>query len=178
MRGEEVQLAGAVASGEIPADCRVCHPGTHNKWVEMSGGRIASFRTVMTGELFSMLRHRGILSDLLAGRAKDGDAFRSGVRKGLSGNGLTAELFETRARFLLGRLDKSDAASVVSGLLIGEDVRVGLGASRASSVIVMGKPQLTALYTAALEVAGVDSERKDGESAFIAGARSIVERLK
>jgi len=178
MRGEEVQLAGAVASGEIPADCRVCHPGTHNKWVEMSGGRIASFRTVMTGELFSMLRHRGILSDLLAGRAKDGDAFRSGVRKGLSGGGLTAELFETRARFLLGRLDKSDAASVVSGLLIGEDVRVGLGASRPSSVIVMGTPQLTALYTAALEVAGVDSERKDGESAFIAGARSIVERLK
>jgi 2-dehydro-3-deoxygalactonokinase len=178
MRGEEVQLAGAVASGEIPPDCIVCHPGTHNKWVEVSSGRIASFRTVMTGELFSMLKHRSILSDLLANRVKDGDAFRSGVRRGLAGDGLTAELFETRARFLLGRLDKFDAASLVSGLLIGEDVRVGLGTGRASRVIVMGRPQLTALYAAALAVAGVESEQKDGEGAFIAGATSIVERLK
>lgn len=178
MRGEEVQLAGAVASGEIPADCLVCHPGTHNKWVELSGGRIVSFRTVMTGELFSMLKRRSILSDLLARRVQDGEAFRSGVRKGLSGDGITAELFETRARFLLGRLNATDGASLVSGLLIGEDVRVGLGRGRRSRVIVMGRPQLTALYAAALEVAGTESEQKDGEGAFIAGARNIVEQLK
>lgn len=178
MRGEEVQLAGAVASGEIPADCLVCHPGTHNKWVELSGGRIVSFRTVMTGELFSMLKRRSILSDLLARRVQDGEAFRSGVRKGLSGGGVTAELFETRARFLLGRLNATDGASLVSGLLIGEDVRVGLGRGRRSRVIVMGRPQLTALYAAALEVAGTESEQKDGEGAFIAGARNIVEQLK
>jgi 2-dehydro-3-deoxygalactonokinase len=178
MRGEEVQLVGAVASGEIPANCFICHPGTHNKWVKVSGGRIASFHTVMTGEVFSMLKRRGILSDLLASRVKDGEAFRSGVRKGLSDEGLTAELFETRARFLLGHLQASDGASLVSGLLIGEDVRVGLGTSRASRVIVMGRPQLTSLYAAALEVAGAQSEQKDGEGAFIAGARSIVERLK
>jgi 2-dehydro-3-deoxygalactonokinase len=171
-------LVGAVASGEIPANCFICHPGTHNKWVKVSGGRIASFRTVMTGEVFSMLKRRGILSDLLASRVKDGEAFRSGVRKGLSGEGLTAELFETRARFLLGHLQASDGASLVSGLLIGEDVRVGLGTNRASRVIVMGRPQLTSLYAAALEVAGAQSEQKDGEGAFIAGARSIVERLK
>ena len=177
MRGEEVQLAGAVASGQIPADCLVCHPGTHNKWVEVSAGRIETFRTVMTGELFSMLKHRSILSDLLAGRAKDGDAFRSGVHKGLSAEGLTAELFEVRARFLLGRLDRADGASLISGLLIGEDVRVGLGTGRPSSVIVMGGPQLTSLYSAALDVAGVASEQRDGEGAFIAGARTIVERL-
>jgi 2-dehydro-3-deoxygalactonokinase len=178
MRGEEVQLAGAVASGEIPSDCLVCHPGTHNKWVEVSGGRIATFRTVMTGEMFSMLKRRSILSEVLAGRAKAGEAFSDGVRKSLSGDGLTADLFEARARFLLGRLNAADGASFISGLLIGEDVRVGLGTARGSRVIVMGRPQLTALYSAALEVAGVESERKDGEGAFIAGARSITERLK
>lgn len=178
MRGEEVQLAGAIASGEIPRDCLVCHPGTHNKWVQVSDGRIASFRTVMTGELFSMLKRRSILSELLAGRAKAGHAFTEGVRKSLSGDGLTADLFEARARFLLGRLAQTDGASFISGLLIGEDVRVGLGKSNASSVIVMGRPQLTALYSAALEVAAVRSEQKDGEGAFIAGARSIVERVK
>jgi 2-dehydro-3-deoxygalactonokinase len=177
MRGEEVQLAGAIHSGEIPPDCLVCHPGTHNKWVEVAGSRIASFRTVMTGELFSMLRHRSILSDLLSGWAKPGEAFRAGVRKGLSGDGIPAELFEVRASFLLGRLAQGDGASLVSGLLIGEDVRIGLGSRRASNVIVMGSPKLTALYAEALEVAGVQSEQKDGERAFIAGSKSIVERL-
>jgi 2-dehydro-3-deoxygalactonokinase len=177
MRGEEVQLAGAVASGAIPPDCLVCHPGTHNKWVEMKRGRIESFRTVMTGELFSTLKHRGILSDLLAGRARDGEAFRDGVRKSLAGGGITAELFGARASFLLGRLDAGDGASMVSGLLIGEDVRVGLATKRSSRVIVMGRPQLTSLYAAALDVAGVDSEQMDGEGAFIAGACAIAERI-
>lgn len=40
MRGEEVQLLGAHAAGMIPADALVCHPGTHNKWARLRGGRI------------------------------------------------------------------------------------------------------------------------------------------
>ena len=178
MRGEEVQLIGATASGQIPKNCLVCHPGTHNKWVRVSNGRIESFRTVMTGELFSMLKARSILSDLLSQRVKPGDAFREGVRRGLSGIGITSELFEVRARFLLGKLDASDGASVISGLLIGEDVRVGLADNKGASVVVMGRPELTKLYSAALDVAGVQSEPLDGESAFIAGARAIVEQIQ
>ena len=178
MRGEEVQLIGATASGQIPKNCLVCHPGTHNKWVRVSNGRIESFRTVMTGELFSMLKARSILSDLLSQRVKPGDAFREGVRRGLSGSGITSELFEVRARFLLGKLDASDGASVISGLLIGEDVRVGLADNKGASVVVMGRPELTKLYSAALDVAGVQSEPLDGESAFIAGARTIVEQMQ
>jgi 2-dehydro-3-deoxygalactonokinase len=178
MRGEEVQLIGAIASGQIPNDCLVCHPGTHNKWVRVRNGRIASFRTVITGELFSMLKARSILSDLLLQRVKPGEAFREGVRRGLSGAGITSELFEVRARFLLGRLDSSDGASMVSGLLIGEDVRVGLKDNQGSKVMVMGRPELTRLYTAALDVAEAESEPLDGEGAFIAGACNIVEQMK
>jgi 2-dehydro-3-deoxygalactonokinase len=178
MRGEEVQLIGAIASGRIPKDCLVCHPGTHNKWVRVTGGRIASFQTVMTGELFSMLKARSILSDLLSQRVKPGEAFREGVRRGLEGAGITSELFEVRARFLLGRLAAADGASMVSGLLIGEDVRVGLKESTGSSVVVMGRPELTKLYAAALDVAGVESEPLDGEGAFIAGACTIVEQMQ
>ena len=32
MRGEEVQLLGAVANGSVDPMGMVCHPGTHNKW--------------------------------------------------------------------------------------------------------------------------------------------------
>ncbi|MGI8706397.1 MAG: 2-dehydro-3-deoxygalactonokinase [Sphingomicrobium sp.] len=178
MRGEEVQILGALASRDIPNDCIVCHPGTHNKWVRVSNGRIDSFRTVMTGELFNLLRDRSILSDLLDGTAQASDTFGEGVRQSLSGTGVTALLFEARARFLLGRLDKADAASFVSGLLIGEDVRVGLAEYSGLPLVVMGRPELITLYRSALDLAGANSDAVDGEEAFVAGAYSIVERIQ
>ena len=178
MRGEEVQLLGAVARGEIPDHCLVCHPGTHNKWVRVAAGRIDSFRTVMTGELFNMLRERSILSEILVDPAVPGEAFSDGVRRGLSGAGITSELFEARARFLLGDLAATDGGSFVSGLLIGEDVQVGLKEGRDLPVVVMGRPELTGLYSAALAECGVVAVEVDGEGAFIAGACRIAERMQ
>src|SRR3954471_17254178 len=49
MRGEEVQLLRAVAAGLAPSDALLVQPGTHCKWVEMAGSRIARFTTAMTG---------------------------------------------------------------------------------------------------------------------------------
>jgi len=45
-------------------------------------------------------------------------------------------------------------------------------------VMVMGRPELTRLYTAALDVAEAKSEPLDGEGAFIAGACNVVEQMK
>jgi len=178
MRGEEVQILGAAADGEIPQDCLVCHPGTHNKWIRLEAGRIVSFRTVMTGELFNLLKAKSILSDLLSQQVTLGDAFLSGVREGLAGTGVTTELFETRARVLLGRTPAEDGASFISGLLIGEDVRVGLAGHPGVRVVAIGRPDLTALYAAALKEAGVEAEQASGEHAFIAGAKQIVELIQ
>ena len=178
MRGEEVQIVGAAAAGEIPQDCIVAHPGTHNKWIRLDEGRIVSFRTVMTGELFNLLKEKSILSDLLRQEVKLGEAFLDGVRRGLAGTGLTAELFETRARVLLGRAPAEDGASFVSGLLIGEDVRIGLAGYPGLRTILMGRPDLTRLYAAALNEAGIEAEEFSGERAFIAGAKQIVELIQ
>ncbi|MEO5613038.1 MAG: 2-dehydro-3-deoxygalactonokinase [Sphingomicrobium sp.] len=175
MRGEEVQLLGAAAS--LLAGCRVCHPGTHNKWVDLADGRIASFRTVMTGELFNLLKEHSILSDLLAAPVELGDAFDAGVRHGLESTDLQAELFSVRARVLLGQARREDAASYTSGLLIGGDVRIGLGSTPAAPVTVLGRPELTRLYAAALAIAGRDPAELDGEQCFIAGIRHIAERI-
>ena len=177
MRGEEVQVLGAVADGSIPADCTVCHPGTHNKWVDVRGGRIAAFRTIMTGELFNLLREKSILSDLLARDVAPDDSFRDGVRQGMAGRTLTAELFSVRARVLLGAARSEDAAAFTSGLLIGADIATGLGDAGEGDVIVMGRPELTELYAAALQVAGRAARELDGERAFIAGITEIVDRI-
>jgi 2-dehydro-3-deoxygalactonokinase len=177
MRGEEVQLLGAVAAGKLPPDCLVCHPGTHNKWVCLEAGRIASFRTVMTGELFSLLRQHSILADLLQGEVAPGEPFRAGARHALERDDLPAELFAVRARVLLGEGNRGQAASYASGVLIGTDVRIGLSARRMGEVFVMGRPQLTALYAAALDEAGQRSVELDGERSFVAGAVRIAEAM-
>lgn len=178
MRGEEVQLLGAVAAGLIPPDARACHPGTHAKWVTMEGGAIRKFRTVMTGELFALLRKHSILADQLRAEATVGAAFRDGVRHGLADPSLSADLFTVRARILLGKLDPADAASYVSGLLIGSDVRIGLAfLGGDGDVALIGEGVLTALYAAALAEAGLGCHEIDGEAAFLAGIHALAERL-
>jgi len=172
MRGEEVQLLGAVAAGMIPPDGLACHPGTHNKWVVLAGGRIATFRTVMTGELFNHLKGKGILADWLGGPVEPGEAFGAGVRDGLDGGALGADLFAVRARILLGRTKAEDAASYTSGLLIGADVCAGL-ADGNGTVTVIGRPDLTRLYAAAIREAGREAVEVDGEDAFLAGIIEI-----
>jgi 2-dehydro-3-deoxygalactonokinase len=177
MRGEEVQIFGAVAAGLSPPDALICHPGTHNKWVRLEGGRIASFRTIMTGELFNLLKEHSILSELLTEKAQADDAFTEGVRRGLDHDDLTAELFSVRARVLLGKEERTDAASYTSGLLIGTDLRIGLRDALEGEIIVMGRPELTGLFAKALEIAGRKRREVDGEEAFLAGARQLAEML-
>ena len=178
MRGEEVQVLGAFAEGLVSPDALICHPGTHNKWIAMEDGRIARFRTVMTGELFNLLKRHSILADLLAQDAEPNAAFENGVRHGLDEDDLTAELFSVRARVLLGRAAREDAASYVSGLLIGSDLRIGLRTSDAPQVVTMGGPELTRLFAAALRVAGRTPIEVDGETAFLAGIRHLAELVQ
>jgi 2-dehydro-3-deoxygalactonokinase len=178
MRGEEVQILGAFGEGLVPADALICHPGTHNKWIRLQDGRIDAFRTVMTGELFSLLREHSILADLLSQPAGVDDAFERGVAHGLDKHDLSAELFSVRARVLLGQAPREQAASYTSGLLIGTDLRIGLGEGGDDEVVVMGRPELTSLFSAALRVAGRGSREVDGEQAFLAGCRHIVELIR
>jgi 2-dehydro-3-deoxygalactonokinase len=177
MRGEEVQLLGAVAAGSVDPMGMVCHPGTHNKWATLRHGKIAEFRTVMTGELFSILKDHSILSDLLQGKVEANDAFKEGAQVALDDAALPADLFAVRARVLLGQAKKEDAASYTSGLLIGTDVRIGLATPTGAEIHVMGRPELTHLYAAAIEQAGRKGIELDGEQCFLAGVQEIAKRI-
>jgi 2-dehydro-3-deoxygalactonokinase len=177
MRGEEVQILGAVDSGQVPGDALVCHPGTHNKWVTLAGGKVAGFRTVMTGEMFSLLKEHSILADMLTDNMAVDDAFMAGVARGLEGHALTAELFAVRAGVLLGKRRQEDATDFTSGLLIGTDVGTGLAGNPSREIFVMGRPELTRLYAAAIGLVGRAAVEIDGEAAFLAGVQAIAGRL-
>jgi 2-dehydro-3-deoxygalactonokinase len=179
MRGEEVQLLGAAAEGLIPADCLACHPGTHAKWARLSNGGIETFLTIMTGELFALLKGHSILAPQLGARVSADAAFFSGVDRGSRGNALAAELFGVRARMLLDDFGPEQASPFVSGLLIGQDVRSGLVFARSDEPIaVIGDPQLTALYAAAIGRTGRSCVEVDGEAAFLGGIKAIAEKLQ
>lgn len=172
MRGEEVQLLGAVAAGLAPADALLVQPGTHCKWVEMADSRIARFTTAMTGELFALLRAHGILASQLGAPVIDGEAFREGVREGARRD-LAASLFGVRAGKLLELRDDAEAASFVSGVLIGADVAARLGESAHDRAHVLADPQLGALYVAAIETLGHAATLIDSHTAFVAGITRI-----
>ena len=177
MRGEEVQLLGAVAAELIDPDGLVCHPGTHNKWAMLRGGRIHDFRTVMTGELFSLLKAHSILSDLLQGKVEPNDSFKRAANYAIFNEALPADLFGVRAAVLLGQMKKEEAASYTSGLMIGADVRIGLTTPGGAEIHVIGRPELTQLYAAAIEQAGRVAIDLDGERCFVAGALEIAKRI-
>jgi len=177
MRGEEVQLLGAVAAGLVDPEGFVCHPGTHNKWALLRHGEIQIFGTVMTGELFNLLKEHSILADLLQTPVDVNDAFRRGVQQAMAREMLPAELFGIRAAVLLGQADKDDASSYVSGLLIGTDVRIGLTWPASARIGVIGRPDLTRLYAAAISEANREAIEIDGEQCFLSGIQEIAKRI-
>lgn len=177
MRGEEVQLLGGIAAGLVNPEGFVCHPGTHNKWALLRHGTIHIFGTVMTGELFNLLKEHSILADLLQAPVEPNDAFKRGVRRAMEREMLGADLFGVRSGVLLGQADRNDASSYASGLLIGADVRIGLTWPAGTRIGVIGRPELTRLYAAAIEEAGREAIELDGERCFIAGIQEIAKRI-
>lgn len=131
----------------------------------------------MTGELFSLLAEHSILAELIGGDVEPDEDFRAGARHGLAHDDLQSELFAIRARVLLGQAQREGASAYASGLLIGSDIRIGLGEEEPGDVIVMGRQELTQLYAAALGEAGVRAIELDGERCFLAGAARIAEMI-
>lgn len=172
MRGEEVQLLGAASAELVPRDALLCQPGTHCKWVELRSGAIAGFTTAMTGELFALLSTQGLLARQLSFGVELGPAFLSGVAEGARRD-LAASLFSVRARGLLGLLDDAQAASFASGILIGADVAARV--TRGTEVHIVGDPELSALYSAAIKALGGEAHCADSSQAFIAGANQLRE---
>ncbi len=166
MRGEEVQLLGAVRARRVPRDALLCQPGTHCKWARIAGGEIADFTTSMTGELFGLLRAHGLLSAQLGADVTPGVAFREGVEAGKQRD-LSAALFGIRAAKLLGRRDDADAASYASGLLIGSDVAARL--TEAQDVYILADPTLGELYALAVTANGGAPHIVDSHAAFTSG---------
>lgn len=129
MRGEETQLAGALAlRPELAAASSFILPGTHSKWAVVRDGAVTGFRTLMTGELFAVLRQHSILGATGVEAFDDAIAFERGVATARDSGaaGALNRLFSARALMLDGALAPASVPDYLSGLLIGEEFRAAL----------------------------------------------------
>jgi 2-dehydro-3-deoxygalactonokinase len=156
MRGEETQIIGLLATLKSGKHS-VCLPGTHSKWATLSDGRLNGFATVMTGELYALLRHHSILGRLMSGdeQTLHDAAFTRGVQRANAEGGLLHHIFGTRTLGLFGRLPAETQASYLSGLLISHEIRDRLPLSK--TVHLIGSDGLARRYARALQILGIDS---------------------
>jgi 2-dehydro-3-deoxygalactonokinase len=162
MRGEETQILGVL--DELPHAAWICLPGTHSKWVEIRGGKIASFRTHMTGEVFAVMKAHSILGRMMPDAAPDAQWFDTGVQRARAAGGVLHHLFGVRARSLFGELPEAGASSYLSGILIGHEL-LSIPDSEQSPVYLLGSPELERLYRRALEHLGRRSVSLDPDAA-------------
>ncbi len=169
MRGEETQILGALDDA-APGPRLYCLPGTHAKWAFVEDARILGFRTAMTGEVFATMRRHSILGRLMAGDGHDPAAFDRGLARADQTGGLLHHLFGARGLGLFDELPPTAAASYLSGMLIGHDVKHGLAAADAEAPITLvGAGQLTERYARALAQRGRTAAVIDGAEAAARG---------
>ena len=176
MRGEEVQILGALRLNPALAKGRhvFCMPGTHAKWVEVVDGAVQRFQTALSGELFELLSKYSVL-------ARDGGevdvkspALKLGLETARQAADLLHLLFSARSRVVTGEMPKSDAASYLSGLVLGKDVCTAAALfGLKGTVHLVCTPQLAALYTLALADYGLAAAAIDGDDAALAGLTAI-----
>jgi 2-dehydro-3-deoxygalactonokinase len=175
MRGEETQIIGALA--EFGAGGVACMPGSHSKWVRVEAGRITGFSTFMTGEAFAAFSGHTILGRMMQADAPaDPEALRRGLLRSADAGGLLRHLFGVRTMGLFGRLSETGAASYLSGLLLGHEVRAALAAAPdGGPVVLIGDPKLCALYAEAIDVCGGVARIAKAEAAPAGLARIAAE---
>ncbi|WP_158881554.1 2-dehydro-3-deoxygalactonokinase [Rhodanobacter sp. L36] len=158
MRGEETQVIGALACRpELSGRAQLLLPGTHSKWVEVRDGRIVRVSTMMTGELYAVLREHSILGAGIPeadATTTNHEAFDAGVRiaRDSGAAGVLTRLFSARALMLAGRLALDAVPDYLSGMLIGEEWRAGLASGWLlpdTSPLLVGDERLCARYARA-----------------------------
>ena len=177
MRGEETQILGVL--DRLPEqEVTLCLPGSHSKWVRVRGGQILDFSTHMTGEVFAALSAHTILArSLHRGAAHHAGAFARGLDRARQGGGLLHQLFGLRSLSLFDAMPQMEAASYLSGLLIGHEVASALEAGVAPPVHIIGAAALTQRYSAALAAFGVPSvaEEEDAAAAGLFRIGAVIE---
>lgn len=159
MRGEEIQIFGALAAQQIQT-AQFVLPGTHSKWAQVLDGKISAFKTFMTGEFYALLSQHSILAKTcLPDAPLKKEVFIDGVMQSQKSGGLLHHAFSARSLALFEKLNPAQSSSYISGLLIGEEIKSAKADRLDDSTpfLILGSGQLTQRYGFAMEALGLSA---------------------
>ncbi len=187
LRGEETQLLGWMTDTSTYDTPRLAVlPGTHNKWALLRSGRIESFLTAVTGELFHLLaNHSVLMKSPDEAPPLDHRAFSAGLDtvEALRGAELVHALFSARSRQISGCYSEQEAWSYLSGMVIGSDVAGALRLfskhhSNLEDVVVIGDDRIAECYRMALDRHSIRHSTYDSTLATLRGHDAVFRRRK
>ena len=169
MRGEETQIAGFINKNP-DFNGVVCLPGTHTKWVNVKEGQITSFKTFMTGELFGVISNHTLIRHSISIKGWNQAGFEAGIHEGFNNPGsIASDLFSLRAESIVNDLDRDQARSTLSGLLLGVELNGAQTFWENSNVIIIGSQLLSNNYLQGLKILGGQSQLFSLETATLSG---------
>ncbi|GGA76021.1 2-oxo-3-deoxygalactonate kinase [Neiella marina] len=171
IRGEEVQALG-LAKIIDAADYEAILPGTHSKHLLFKDGKLWSFASFLTGELYSVISNHMLLGRDLPKPCGDEQAFIKGVEDGQSGP-FASRLFLAWTNRLFEKLTRDQIPDYLSGLLIGFELRE----LKSQKVYIVGGDTLSRLYQKAAASLGIEATIADGNACFLAGMTRLIEDL-
>ena len=176
MRGEELQLLG---EGTQQENMLVIMPGTHSKWAQLAAGTIENFRTIVTGELFDVLRNQTLIGQLADGSDWHEKAFLNGIEQGYRSQTIISDLFTCRSGVLLQHHNAEAIHSYLSGLLIGNEIREGMVMATESSMIkLIGSDTLCDKYRLALNHLSLTTVTQDENPIHDAAASGYLQLMQ
>ncbi len=160
MRGEETEVVGLL-SGRAIQDAVVCIPGTHSKWIICRNRKITGFQTWLTGEAFERLTKDSLISggggNSEQSVTAEDDAFHRGLDRSRKSGGLLHHLFLGRTDMLMKHVAPESLPSLISGLLIGHEIRDAIQFIDDSSIVqLIGQTSGADAYAKAFEWFGIE----------------------
>lgn len=165
MRGEETQLTGFLAK-EPEFTGTVIMPGTHSKCVAVSSGRVTTFQTYMTGEIYSALAEHTILRHSISNSDNTTSGFAHAARTIVDEDRpIDGRLFGLRARALLGEADGASLRQELSALLIHSEICAAVddGFKLDDSTVLIGDSELTVRYAKLLSFRQIIARQIDSD---------------
>ena len=166
MRGGETRIAGFL-SAEPEFDGVVCLPEPRSHWAQISAGEVVSFRTALTGTLFTAVEGA---TPLVPDAGWDDAAFGDAVADTLARpEALAIRLARVEAAVELDGLSAEAARARRAGLLIGAELAALRPFWLGQDVAIVGEAPLSDWYATALSHQGVRPRRMRDDVATVAG---------
>jgi len=176
LRGEETIAIGAIQKFKIKKRFYLCCPGTHSKWIMIEKNNINNFSTFMSGELYSVIRDKTILSQSLSNNNKISKVFLyKGFEVIKKNKNISNILFMIRTMDIFNQNNTDERNSFLSGVLIGMEIFEISKQKKItqSKIILISNGSLIKIYTEALNYFKLKFELLNSEECFIDGIKKI-----